>query len=65
MIKVGGRDFIPFKCAGAYLGGYSERWMQVYFPRYGGPRRVYIGKKKSGWYKSDLDKWLRLRARAA
>ena len=59
MIKVGGKDFIPFKCAGEYLGGYSATWLRDWFPRAGGPPRVIISPNKTGWYKSDLDAWLR------
>ncbi len=61
MIKVGGRDFIPFKCAGSYLGGFSATWLRDWFPRAGGPKRVYLSTNRSGWYKSDLDTWLRKR----
>ncbi len=62
MIMVGGKPFVPFKCAGSYLGGYGLTWLKEYFPRTKGyPKKVYLSERRSGWWKSDLDQWLRKR----
>lgn len=65
IISVGGRDFVPFKCAGEYLGGFSATWLKQNFPNYGAPKRVYLSPKRTGYWRSDLDKWLRKRKRRA
>ena len=65
MILVGGREFVPFKCAGNYLGGYSETWLKEYFPKCGGPAKVRLSARRTGWWKTDLDRWLKRRRNAA
>lgn len=66
IISVGGREFVPFKCAGAYLGGYSVRWLYDYFEtREDAPPRIYLSACRSGWYRTDLDNWLKKRKRAS
>lgn len=62
IVMVGGRPFIPLKCAGHYLGGYSRQWVLEYFERMPrAPKRVVISERKTGWWKSDLDNWLKRR----
>lgn len=62
MIRVGGREFIPFKCSPAYLG-YSLSWLKTHGPENGGPKRTYLGPGKSGYWKTEADRWLRKRTR--
>lgn len=62
MISIGGRPFIPFKCAPAYLG-YSMTWLKMHDYRNGGPKRTWLGPGKTGYWKTDADAWLRRRKR--
>ena len=62
MIMVGGKPFIPFKCAPSYIN-YSLSWLWAHDEKNGGPKRTYLGPKKLGFWKKDLDAWLRRRQR--